>query len=308
MVVRAGDERSAAVQSVAQSRGRALLSHPDAAFRIERRCRDNSNEVALDLVGPDERKLPVLANAAERRSSDGGGQFTRITLFQAADRRRYERDLVDAKNAADRARRELEELNRTLEERIDAGIAERLQLEQGLLAEKEVARLREQFVAILGQDLRNPLASIAGGINILSPEPQSDKARRVLAMMSQSTGDAGSLLFFYKGASKERPSQAMTTLGILESVTFASSTRELMQLTGGRSVYSEQQLEHWQATTTRPVKVINYLLAAYIDPEIGLDELRNLGIVNGNPQQSIYEIRTDILPRLLRRANLEFEI
>lgn len=145
------------------------------------------NEVALDLVGPDGRKLPVLANAAERRSSDGSVQFTRITLFQAADRRRYERELVDAKNAADRARREFEELNRTLEERIDAGIAERLQLEQGLLAEKEVARLREQFVAILGHDLRNPLASIAGGLNILSREPQSDKAKRVLTMMSQST-------------------------------------------------------------------------------------------------------------------------
>jgi sigma-B regulation protein RsbU (phosphoserine phosphatase) len=158
------------------------------------RLQGHFNEVALDLVGPDGRKLPVLANAAERRSSDGGVQFTRITLFQAADRRRYERDLVDAKNAADRARKELEELNRTLEERIDAGIVERLQLEQGLLAEKEVARLREQFVAILGHDLRNPLASIAGGLNILSREPQSDKARRVLAMMSQSTERMSSLI------------------------------------------------------------------------------------------------------------------
>jgi sigma-B regulation protein RsbU (phosphoserine phosphatase) len=145
------------------------------------------NEVALDLVASDGRKLPVLANAAERRTSDGGVQFTRITLFQAADRRRYEQELVAAKNAADRARRELEELNRTLEERIQEGIAERLQLEQGLLAEKEEARLREQFVAILGHDLRNPLASIAGGLHILSAEPQSDKAKRVLAMMSRST-------------------------------------------------------------------------------------------------------------------------
>lgn len=152
------------------------------------------NEVALDLVGPDGRKLPVLANAAERRSSDGGVQFTRITLFQAADRRRYERDLVDAKNAADRARREIEELNRTLEARIDAGIAERLQLEQGLLAEQEVARLREQFVAILGHDLRNPLASISGGLNILSRELLSDKAKRVLTMMGQSTERMSSLI------------------------------------------------------------------------------------------------------------------
>ncbi|MBB2687871.1 UNVERIFIED_ORG: signal transduction histidine kinase [Rhizobium etli] len=81
---------------------------------------------------------------------------------------------MDAKHTADRARKELEELNRTLEERVAAGIAERLQLEKGLLVEKEAARLREQFVAILGHDLRNPLASIAGGLNILSREPQSD--------------------------------------------------------------------------------------------------------------------------------------
>jgi sigma-B regulation protein RsbU (phosphoserine phosphatase) len=152
------------------------------------------NEVALDLVGPNGQKLPVLANAAERRSSDGGVQFTRITLFQAADRRRYERDLVDAKNAAEQARMALEGLNRTLEERIAEGIAERLQLEQGLLAEKEVARLREQFVAILGHDLRNPLASIAGGLNILSREVQSDKGKRVLTMMGQSTERMSSLI------------------------------------------------------------------------------------------------------------------
>lgn len=31
-------------------------------------------------------------------------------------------------------------------------------------------------------------------------------------------------------------------------------------------------------------------------------------IVNGDPQQSIYEIRSDILPRLLNRANLEFDV
>jgi sigma-B regulation protein RsbU (phosphoserine phosphatase) len=152
------------------------------------------NEVALDLVGADGRRLPVLANAAECRTSDGGVQFTRITLFQAADRRRYERELVDAKNTADRARRELEELNRSLEERIAAGVAERLQLEQGLMAEKEVARLREQFVAILGHDLRNPLASLVGGLNILSREPQSDKARRVLAMMGHSTDRMSGLI------------------------------------------------------------------------------------------------------------------
>jgi hypothetical protein len=100
----------------------------------------------------------------------------------------------------------------------------------------------------------------------------------------------------------------MTALGILESVTRATSTRELMQLTGGRSVYSEEQLDDWMATPERPVKVINYLLVAYIEPPIGLEELRGLGIVHRNPQQSIYELDAAHLRSLLDRTKLAFEV
>lgn len=100
----------------------------------------------------------------------------------------------------------------------------------------------------------------------------------------------------------------MTTLGILESLTQAASTRELMQLTGGRSVYSEEELAAWNATTKRPVKVINYLLVAYVDPPIGLDELKQLGVVKRNPQQSIYELKGNLLKSLVIRANLDFDV
>ncbi|MCF6371302.1 PAS domain-containing sensor histidine kinase [Rhizobium halophilum] len=203
------------------------------------------NEVALDLVGPDGRRLPVLANAAERRTSDGGVQFTRITLFQAGDRRRYERELVDAKNTADRARKELEELNRSLEARIAAGVAERLQLEQGLLAEKEVARLREQFVAILGHDLRNPLASIVGGLNILSREPQSDKARRVLTMMSHSTDRMSGLIQDMLDLARCRAGQGIAVdpkptdlRGVLEQV-----VHELQTAYPGRNIQPSFEIE-----------------------------------------------------------------
>jgi sigma-B regulation protein RsbU (phosphoserine phosphatase) len=226
------------------------------------RMQGHFNEVALDLVGPDGRKLPVLANAAERRSSDGGVQFTRITLFQAADRRRYERDLVDAKNAANRARKELEELNRTLEDRIDAGIAERLQLEQGLLAEKEVARLREQFVAILGHDLRNPLASIAGGLNILSREPQSDKARRVLAMMSQSTERMSSLIQDMLDLARCRSGQGIaidprpTDLhAVLEQV-----VQELQTAHHGREIQSSLDIAEVRCDGGRVAQLVSNLL------------------------------------------------
>src|SRR6185312_13180393 len=58
------------------------------------------NEVALDFVKADGTTMHVLANAAERRDASGGLIFTRVIFFQATDRRRYERDLVTAKEAA----------------------------------------------------------------------------------------------------------------------------------------------------------------------------------------------------------------
>ncbi|WP_198039740.1 hypothetical protein [Salipiger abyssi] len=79
-------------------------------------------------------------------------------------------------------------------------------------------------------------------------------------------------------------------------------------MTGGRSVYSEAQLDAWKATPERPVKVINYLLIAYIDPPVSKDELENMGVINGHPQQSIYKLRHDLMTRLVERSNLEFAV
>lgn len=52
-----------------------------------------------------------------------------------------------------------------------------------LIDEKAASELREQFIAVLGHDLRNPVASLGGGISILSREPQSEKSTLVLNMM-----------------------------------------------------------------------------------------------------------------------------
>ncbi|NZD48199.1 PAS domain-containing sensor histidine kinase [Rhizobium leguminosarum] len=123
------------------------------------------NEVALDLVTADGRKLPVLANAMERRSEDGALLFTRVTMFQAAERRRYERELVEARAAADAA---------------GATIKSQLDFEQ------QTAELREQFIAILGHDLRNPLASIAAAGRMLRKEEQTDRSTKVLDLMQGS--------------------------------------------------------------------------------------------------------------------------
>ncbi|WFU72928.1 HAMP domain-containing sensor histidine kinase [Bradyrhizobium sp. CB2312] len=49
--------------------------------------------------------------------------------------------------------------------------------------EHETSELREQFIAVLGHDLRNPLASISAGVRILDRTVQTEKERQVIAMM-----------------------------------------------------------------------------------------------------------------------------
>ena len=97
------------------------------------------NEFALDFETAAGDRLPVIANASERRDSEGIVLFTAVVVIRATDRRRYERELVES----------------------------RLQLQKGLATERETAELREQFIAVLGHDLRNPLAAISAGARIL---------------------------------------------------------------------------------------------------------------------------------------------
>lgn len=53
--------------------------------------------------------------------------------------------------------------------------AARVEASEGKLAlEKENAELREQFIAVLGHDLRNPLASIQGGLRLLNKKVDAE--------------------------------------------------------------------------------------------------------------------------------------
>jgi sigma-B regulation protein RsbU (phosphoserine phosphatase) len=124
------------------------------------------NEVALDLITQAGERLPVIVNAVERRDAAGRPLFTRIVFLQAADRRRYERELVATRTAA----------------------------RESLKTERETSELREQFIAVLGHDLRNPLASIGAGARILLREPKDEKETRVLMMMESTVARMAGLI------------------------------------------------------------------------------------------------------------------
>lgn len=131
------------------------------------RMQGHVDEIALDLLTADGDKVPTIANAAEKRGSDGRHLFTRLTVFRAVDRRIYERTLLEA----------------------------RVKAEAESEAYRQAATLREQFLAVLGHDLRNPHAALAAGLRLLGRrEKLSEAGRSILDQMTASLGRASALV------------------------------------------------------------------------------------------------------------------
>jgi sigma-B regulation protein RsbU (phosphoserine phosphatase) len=141
----------------------AYETHLAPMLRLQGRV----DEIAFDLLLSDGSKLPVIANATERRGHAGEHLFTRLTIFKAVDRRTYERGLVEARARAEASARD----------------------------EHETSVLREQFIAVLGHDLRNPLAALAAGVGLLNDrEPLSDPGRLIVREMGGSIARASALI------------------------------------------------------------------------------------------------------------------
>jgi sigma-B regulation protein RsbU (phosphoserine phosphatase) len=126
------------------------------------RMQGSFEEFAIDVRKADGQPLQMIASANERRDANGKPLSIRLGLIRATDRRRYEQELLGARETAQAAEKASDQ---------------KLQLEH------ETSGLREQFIAVLGHDLRNPLASISAGARILDRTVQSEKEHQVIAMM-----------------------------------------------------------------------------------------------------------------------------
>ena len=49
-----------------------------------------------------------------------------------------------------------------------------------LASERDTARLREEFIAVVGHDLRNPIAAISGGLRMLARQPSEERMARII--------------------------------------------------------------------------------------------------------------------------------
>jgi len=63
-----------------------------------------------------------------------------------------------------------------------------------LADERETAGLREQFIAVLGHDLRSPLAAINSGINLLEREDLSERGQMVAGLVHKSVDRMAGLI------------------------------------------------------------------------------------------------------------------
>jgi PAS domain S-box-containing protein len=118
-----------------------------------------ANEIALDLLRRDGRTLPMVVNSRQKRDGDGTPLFTRITLFDSTDRRRYERELLLARRKAE-----------------------------------QVAKDKADLVAMLSHDIRNPLNAVMGVVQLLDRGELSDQQRRLVRLLKSSSENMLTLL------------------------------------------------------------------------------------------------------------------
>jgi sigma-B regulation protein RsbU (phosphoserine phosphatase) len=79
------------------------------------RMQGEVRSVALELVAADRARLPVLVNSVVKAGPDGEPLLLRTTVFDATDRRAYERELLRARRVADSERERLQHLATTLQ-------------------------------------------------------------------------------------------------------------------------------------------------------------------------------------------------
>lgn len=108
-------------------------------------------EIAVDLRGSDG-AMPVLLNAELRRDTAGEVIGIHASVLDATERRRYERELLAARNHAE-----------------------------------EAARMKSELISMISHDIRSPLAALSTVGELLELSPLNDEQVKYVRILKSST-------------------------------------------------------------------------------------------------------------------------
>ena len=115
------------------------------------------------------------------------------------------------------------------------------------------------------------------------------------------------LVFYMSKDARYAASQAITTIGIIEQVTQAKTSDDLVRATAKRSVFTAAELDTMVASSEVPIKVIDFLLSAHVEPAVSLQTLVSAGILAAAPQ-SITKLSEDRYSMLRQQLHLGFDL
>jgi PAS domain S-box-containing protein len=111
-------------------------------------------EIAVEIVCADGRRLPALINTVLKKDAAGRPLLTRTTVFDATERREYERELLRQRQRAEQA-----------------------------------DQAKADFIAMVSHEIRNPVSSILGIAHLLGMtgylSPQQEELVRILRLSSE---------------------------------------------------------------------------------------------------------------------------
>jgi len=128
-------------------------------------------ELQIDLRHRDGTRLPMLVNVM-RKQAPGGEARDQWALFMATERQSYERELRNARRAA--------------EEALEARRGAELKLQALNAALSEADRRKDEFLATLSHELRNPLAPLKSALEVMRHAKAAEATQaRVLSVFDR---------------------------------------------------------------------------------------------------------------------------
>jgi PAS domain S-box-containing protein len=116
-------------------------------------------EIAVEVICADGRRLPVLINSVLRKDAAGRPLLSRTTVFNATDRKEYERELLRERQRAE-----------------------------------QEARAKSDLISMISHEIRTPLNAIMGVAHLLGTPDLSPKQQKLVRILRSSSESLLSLI------------------------------------------------------------------------------------------------------------------